>query len=140
MMAFRRVAVALTSQTKVQARMIPRTKGKGKDQQGKGKELLLILYSQPQKHPMKKDMAMHGSQTIGLPAPGLTIPGLQMLGGFAQRLKNCMDGGNSIESCQPSNTRGSGPWLHTVDRIESDNRKIREARMVLWCYDGLLPL
>ena len=28
-----------------------------------------------------------------------------------------------FESCQPSNTRGLGPWLHTVDWITSNNRK-----------------
>ena len=35
---------------------------------------------------MKKDMAAPGNQTIGLPVIGLTISGLQMLGGSVQRL------------------------------------------------------
>ena len=34
---------------------------------------------------MKKDMARLGNQTIGLPVIGLTVPGLQMLGGSAQK-------------------------------------------------------
>ena len=42
--------------------------------------------SQPQKHSLMEDMAMSGNQTIGLPALGVTILGLQMLGGSAQRL------------------------------------------------------
>ena len=54
-----------------------------------------------------------------------------MLGGSAQGLI-CMDGGNPVESCQPSNTRGSGSWLHTVDWIKSGNRQIQETCMVLW--------
>ena len=47
---------------------------------------------------------------------------------------------DDIESCQPSNTRGSGHWLHMVDWIKSGNRKIQEACIVLWHYDGILPL
>ena len=56
---------------------------------------------------MKKDMAAPGNQTVGLPVIGLKIPGLQMLGGSAQGLIQ-HGGGNSIESCQPSNTCCSG--------------------------------
>ena len=96
-------------------------KGKGMDQKKEKaeKEPILNPGSQPQKHPMKMDMARPGNQTIGLPVIGLTILGLQMLGvSFF-----CMDGSNSTESCQPSNTRGSGSWLHTVDWIKSGNRK-----------------
>ena len=52
----------------------------------------------------------------------------------------CMDGGNSVEPCQPLNTRGSGSWLHTVDWIKSGNRKIQEACIVLWHHDWILPL
>ena len=62
-------------------------KGRRKDQKGKGKE-----GTHPQsvlsarKHPVKKDMAMSGNQTVGLPAIGLTIPQLQLLGGLAREL------------------------------------------------------
>ena len=38
MMAFRRVVFALTSQLKAQARIVSRTKARGKFQKGKGKE------------------------------------------------------------------------------------------------------
>ena len=48
--------------------------------------LILNLEYQPLKHPVKKDMAMPGNQTIGLPAMGLTIPQLQLLGGLAREL------------------------------------------------------
>ena len=41
---------------------------------------------QPLKYPVKKDVAMPGNRTIGLPAIGLTSPGLQLLGGFARKL------------------------------------------------------
>ena len=50
------------------------------------KEPFLNPDCQPQKHPMKKDMAMPGNQTIGLPVTGLKIPGLWMHGGSAQKL------------------------------------------------------
>ena len=87
MMAFRRVVFALTRQTKAQARIIPRTKVEERTKKVKAREEHVLNPDfQPQKHPTKKGMAMPGNQTIGLPAIGLTIPGLQMLGGFAQRL------------------------------------------------------
>ena len=56
------------------------------------------------------------------------------------KISFCMDGSNSIESCQPSNTRCSGHWLHTVDWNEIGNRKIQEACMVLWHIDEILSL
>ena len=65
----------------------PQFKGKRKDQKRKGKEGTIINPdSQPQKHPMKKDMDRPWNQTIRLPVIGLTTPGLQMLGGSAQGL------------------------------------------------------
>ena len=82
-------------------------KGKVKDQKGKGQgRSLSSIRTCSLRNPMKKDMAMPGNRTTGLPAMGLTSPGLQLLGGF---------GGNPFEPCQPSNTRGSGLWPHTVD-------------------------
>ena len=45
-----------------------------------------------------------------------------------------------VATCQPSNIRCPGPWLHTVDWIKSGNRKIQEACVVSWHYDGILPL
>ena len=140
MMAIRRVVFALTTQTKAQARIITTTKAKERTKKEKArKELILNPDFQPQKHPTKKDTAMPGNETIGLPAMGLTIPGLQILGGFAQKLT--LHGWRYLfESCSPSDTRGSWPWLHTVDWIESGNRKIEEACMVLWYCDGIWQL
>ena len=87
MMAVRRVVFALTTQTKAQTRIITRTKAKERTKKEKArKELIVNPDFQPQKHPTKKDTAMPGNQTIGLPAMGLTIPELQILGGFAQKL------------------------------------------------------
>ena len=96
-------------------------KGKGKDQQGKGKE---GTYPQSglsaSETPNEEGYDHAWESVICLPAIGLTIFGLQMLGG--------------------SNTRGSGPWLHTVDWTESGKRNILEACMVLWHNYGILPL
>ena len=41
---------------------------------------------------------------------------------------------------QPSNTRGSGLRLHTAEWIKRGNRKVQEACMALWYYDGILTL
>ena len=73
--AFTRVAFALTSQIKLQARTTPRTKTKERTRKARArKEFSLNLDFQPLKHSMKKDMAMLGNLTTGLPAIGLTIP------------------------------------------------------------------
>ena len=48
--------------------------------------LILNLNFQPLKHPVKKDTAMPGSRTIGLPAIGLTSPQPHLLGGLAREL------------------------------------------------------
>ena len=86
MMVFRRVVFALTSPTKVQARTFTKTKAVERIKKEKAEwEPILNPDCQPQKHPMKKDMAAPGNQTIGLPVITLTIPGLQMPGGSAQR-------------------------------------------------------
>ena len=135
-----RVVFALTNWTKVQARTFTKTKAEERIKKEKAKkEPILNPNSQPPKHLMKKDMARPGNQTIGLPVTGLTTPGLQMLGGSAQGL--ILHGWwQPVESCQPSNTCCSGPWLHTVDWIKSGDQNIQEACMVLWHYDGILPL
>ena len=84
-MASIRVVLALTSPTKEQARTTPRTKATERTKTEKArKEPFLNPDSQPQKHPMKKDMARPGNQTIGLPVTGLTIPGRWV--GSAQKL------------------------------------------------------
>ena len=74
MMAFRRVVFALSSQMKVQARIISRTKGKGKFQKRKGKE-----ETHPQSgHLKKKDIAMHGNLMTDVRVSGLMIFGLHL--------------------------------------------------------------
>ena len=97
-MASIRVVFARCQPDKGAGKILPRTKSWERTKKEKAR-MVPHPDSQPQKHPMRKDMARPGNQTIGLPVTGLMIPGLQMLGGSV-----CMDGGNSIESCQPSNT------------------------------------
>ena len=87
MMVSTRVVFALTSPIKVQAKKFPNSRAKERTKKEKArKEPIINPDSQPQKHPMKKDMVRPGNQTIGLPVIGLTTPGLQMLGGSAQGL------------------------------------------------------
>ena len=120
MMASTRVVLALTSPTKVQARTFPKAKAEERIKKEKVKKEFFLNPEFSASETMKKDLARPGNQTIGLPVTGLMIPGRQRLGGSAQA-QNCMDGGNSTESCQPSNTCGPGPWLHMVDWIKSGN-------------------
>ena len=86
MMAFRREVFALTSQIKAQARIIPRTKVRERTKKEKARKELFFnpAFRQPLKHPMK-NVAMPGNRTTGLPAIGLTSPGLQLLGGFSRK-------------------------------------------------------
>ena len=51
-----------------------------------------------------------------------------------------LDGGTLFESCLPSDTRGSGSGLHTINWIEISNRKISLKFLVLWYNDRILPL
>ena len=84
---FQKVVFALYQPDKGAGKDVHQNKGRGKDQKEKAKKNpVLNPDSQPQKHLKKKDMAMLGDQTIGRPVTGLMIPGLQMLGGSAQRL------------------------------------------------------
>ena len=88
MMAFRRVVFDLTRQIKAQARIIPRTKAKGKFQKGKFKEVAhpqsgLSASAAPE---TEKDIAMPGNLMTGLPVSGLMILGLQLLDGPARKL------------------------------------------------------
>ena len=87
-MVFRRVVFALTNRTKVQARTFTKTKAEERTKKEKARKerFFSIRTFQPLKHPTKKDMAAPGNQTTGLPAIGLTSPGLQLLGGFARKL------------------------------------------------------
>ena len=84
-MVFRRVVFALTSPTMVQARIFPKTKAAERIKKEKARKEP-FLNPDCQLHPMKKDMAAPGNQTVGFPVIGLTIPGHHMLGGSAQRL------------------------------------------------------
>ena len=78
---------------------IPRTKARAKKEKAR-KEPFLNPDSQPQKHPMKKDMARPWNQEIGLPVTGLRFLNSRCWV-VLHRGSYCMDGGNSIESCQP---------------------------------------
>ena len=87
MKAFRKVVFALTNQKRVQAMISTRTKAEARTKKERVRKVLIFnLDFQPPTHPVKKDMAMPGNQTIGLPAIGLTIPQLQLLGGLAREL------------------------------------------------------
>ena len=85
-MAFTRVVLALTNHTKVQARILTTTKARERTK--KERAMMANIHnlgSQPRKHLMKKDMVMPGNQMTGLPASGLTIHGLHLLDGLAQK-------------------------------------------------------
>ena len=109
----------LTNQKRVQAMISNRTKEEAKTIKVRVRNvLILILDFRPLDHQVKKDMAMLGNQTIGLPAIGLTIPQSQLRGGLAWEL--ILHGWHqSFEPYQLSDARCSGSWLHSVNRIKS---------------------
>ena len=75
MTAFRRVVFSLTSPTKVQERIFLKTKAEERIKKEKAKKEPILT---------QKDAAEPRNQTIDFPDTGLTIPGLQMLGGSAK--------------------------------------------------------
>ena len=87
MKASTKVVFALTNLKRVHARISTRTKAEATTKKERVRKVLILnLDIQPRKHPVKKDVAMPGNRTIGLPAIGLTIPQPQLLGGFAREL------------------------------------------------------
>ena len=72
---------ALANQRKAQARISSSMKAEEARE-----ALILNLDFQPRKHPVKKDFAMPGSQTTGLPAIGLASLQPQLLRGLAREL------------------------------------------------------
>ena len=87
MKATRKVVLALTYQKRVQARISTRTKAEARTEKERIRKVLILnLDFQLWKHPVKKDMAIPGNRTIGLPAIGLTISQPQLLGGLAREL------------------------------------------------------
>ena len=133
-MALRRVVFALTIQIKG-ARL--RAKGSPKKERAR-KKLILNPGFQPLKYQKKKDMATPGNLTSGLPVSGLMILGLQLQDGRAREIT--LLGGTLFESCLPSDTRGPRSGLHSMDWIEINNQNISATCMVLWRYNGILPL
>ena len=127
-------------QRKLQIMNTPRTKEEARIRKEKARKVpILNQNSQPQKHLVKKDMVISGNLTIGIPVY-LMIPQIQpqeeLLNGMARDTL----GSNTFEPCQPSDTRCSGSWLHTVNWIKSGNQKVPETCVVLWHYDRVLPL
>ena len=69
MKAFRKVVFLHTHQKKVQAMISTRTKAEARTEKERARKVLILnLDCQPLKHPVKKDMAIPGNQTIGFPA------------------------------------------------------------------------
>ena len=69
MKAFKKVVFAFTNQKRVQAMISSRTKAEARTKKERARKVLILnLDFQPRKHPVKKDTAMPGNQTIGIPA------------------------------------------------------------------------
>ena len=141
MMALRRVDFAVTNQVKVRAgKDCVQNKGKGKYQKGNGKEEAHLQSGLSASEAPEKEGYSHAWKSDDWSSSQwLMIVGLQLLEGIA-RNSHCLDGGTLFESCLPSDTRGSGSGLHTIDWIEVSSRKITETFLVLWFYDRIWPL
>ena len=85
---FLKVVFALTNQERVQAVISTRTKAEARTKKEMVRKVLILNQDfQPQKHPVKKDMAMPGIQTIGF---------------------SSLADGSSCSAC-----RGTTAWYHT---------------------------
>ena len=82
--AYGKVVFVLTHQERVQAMISTRTKAEARTKKERARKVLILnLDRQPREHPVKKDMAILGNQTIGIPAL-LSIPLVQLLHGMAR--------------------------------------------------------
>ena len=123
-MAFRRVVFALTRQTKAQARNIPRTKFP-KD---KGKEEAHLQSGITPSETLEEgyNHAWESDDWSSSQWPDDSWTGAAGWYG-ARAHAACM----AVQSCVPSDTRGSGSGLHTIDWIEISNRQI-SARCIVF--------
>ena len=140
-MAIRKVVFALTTQTKAQAKIITRTKAKEKTKEEKArKELILNPEFSASETPNEKGYGHAWESDDWSASHGTDDSWTSDTGWFCTKAHAAWMAVPLFESCLPSDTRGSWPWLHTADWIESGNRKIEEACMVLWYCDGIWPL
>ena len=99
-------------------------KGKGKDQKGKGKE---GTYPQSgfssSETPNEKGIqpCLWMRRLVCQPWDWRFLDFRYCV--VLHKSSHCLVGGTLFESCLPSDTRGSWPWLHTVDWIESGQSK-----------------
>ena len=130
-----KVVVALTTQRKSAGSDVNNTKAEARTKKGKGKE---GAYPQSGFSASEAPSEERYSQSLGLD----------------DRYSNFTDDSCStlptaghtawmaavpFEPCQPSGTRCSGSWLHTVDWIENGNQKVPETCVVLH-YDGAVAM
>ena len=101
-----RLFFVLTRQTRVQAMILNCTKAEARIKKERARKVLILnLDFMPLKRPVKKNMAILGNQTIGIPAL-LKIPLIRLLHGMA---RDFLHGGISpFETCPSSDTRCSG--------------------------------
>ena len=95
-----------------------------------------------QNRQVKKDMVIPGSDMIGTLILLMILriqPQKELLRGTGVKHTAWMTS-VPLEPCQPSNTRCSGSWLHTVNWIKSGNQKVPETCVVLWHHDRLFAV
>ena len=122
----------IPSQIKAQARVTSRTKAEERTIKDKArKALILNLYFQLLKHPLKNNMAMPGNQRTCMQGIGLTSPGPQLRSVWLES-SHCMDRGSPFVPYQPSKTRGFFlKWLHKVDWIKKPIGNFKKTCVVL---------
>ena len=103
-MDFRRVVSALTSHAKVQARISSQQR-QGRNQKGKGNESLYLESGlSPSATPNEEGYGHDWESDDRSSSKWLDDSWISATGRYCTK---------SFDSCQPSNTPGFGPWLHT---------------------------
>ena len=141
MMASARVVFAPTSPKKEQARIIPRTKARERAKKEKArKELFLNPDSQPQQHSMKKDLARPGKSDDWSASHWTYDPWTPDAGWLCTMAHTAWMVASPLNlASHPTHVvLDLGCTQSTGSRAAIE--RIQEACVVLWYYDGILPL
>ena len=115
-------------------------KGRGKDQKGKGEEGADLQSSLPDSETSSEEKNGHSWESDDRYSRFTDDSLLFSCWMVLFESLYCMDGDNSMEPCQPSYTRCSRSWLHTVNWIKSGSQEVPEKCVVLWHHDRILPM
>ena len=115
-------------------------KGRGKDQQVKGKEGAYPHSGLSASETHSEEGYSHAWESDDRYFSLTDDSSTSATGGSCSRAYTAWMASAPFEPCQPSDARCSGSWLHTVNWIKSGNQKVPETCVVLWHDDRIFAV